>query len=330
MILVTGGTGLVGAHLLLELVENYQLVRALYQTEAHVEKVKRLFEFENKINLFERIEWMKANLNHIPELELAFKGIHKVYHAAAFVSFRPKDENSIRKVNIEGTANIVNLCIDFNIAKLLFVSSIASLGDLNPNETSYSEATEWNPEKYHSDYAISKYGAEMEVWRGQQEGLSTVIVNPAVIVGPEYFGHFTKNILSFYHNKTDFYPNGSTGFITAIDVARASIQLMEQDIENQRFVLVSENLSYKALIDMMASIFSFQKPIKPIQNWQMALAWRLNFVLSALFQIDFGIYKSIALALQNNSIYDNDKIKQVLGIEFTPVLDYLQAVKQTK
>jgi nucleoside-diphosphate-sugar epimerase len=147
MVLVTGGTGLVGAHLLLHLIENGETVRAIYRNSSSVEKTKSLFSLYKKESLFENIQWIQADITDTPSLEIAFEDIDYVYHCAALISFDPKDEELIRKINIEGTANIVNFCIAKNIKKLCFVSSIAALGDIAPHEKIITEATEWNPEK---------------------------------------------------------------------------------------------------------------------------------------------------------------------------------------
>ncbi len=155
MILVTGGTGLVGAHLLLHLIENGEVkVRAIYRKSEHITKTKLLFDLYKKADLFSKIEWIEADILDIPSLEIAFQNIDYVYHCAACISFNPNDENQLRKVNIEGTANIVNFCIDKNVKKLCHVSSIAALGDLNQNQTIITEETEWNPEVLHSDYGF--------------------------------------------------------------------------------------------------------------------------------------------------------------------------------
>ena len=189
MVLITGATGLVGSHLALHLLENNERIRAIYRTKTSIEKTKSLFKLYGKESLFEQIEWIEADINDIPSLEIAFKGVEYVYHCAALISFDPKDEKKLRKINIEGTANIVNFCLAFNVKKLCHVSSIAALGDLMEHETLITEETIWNPEKHHSDYAISKYGAEMEIWRGLQEGLPVVIINPGVILGPVSYTH---------------------------------------------------------------------------------------------------------------------------------------------
>lgn len=187
MILVTGATGLVGAHLLLKLSEDDSKIRAIYRNSKQIEKTKVLFDQNAKSHLFSKIEWTKADILDISSLEIAFQNIEFVYHCAAKISFSPNDEKALRKVNIEGTANIVNFCIDKKVKKLCHVSSIAALGNLAQNETVITETTEWNPEKLHSDYGISKYGAEMEVWRGFQEGLEVVIVNPGIIFGTGFW-----------------------------------------------------------------------------------------------------------------------------------------------
>src|SRR6478672_3826145 len=157
MVLVTGGTGLIGSHVLLHLLENGENVRAIYRTEKHLQKTKALFDYYSKPELFLKIDWIVADIIDVPSLETAFQNIDAVYHCAGFISFDPKDENLLRKINIEGTANIVNFCIDRKVTKLCHVSSIAALGDLTKfkNDTSkpklINEETEWNPETLHSD-----------------------------------------------------------------------------------------------------------------------------------------------------------------------------------
>jgi nucleoside-diphosphate-sugar epimerase len=165
MILVTGATGLVGSHLLVQLLQENEEVKALFRSEKQIEKVKNVFAFYNQTALFDKIKWVKGDITDIPSLEIAFENITHVYHCAALISFDPSDEDELRKINIEGTANVVNCCIDFGVKKLCHVSSIAALGTPKEHETTITEETEWNPEELHSDYAITKYGAEMEVWR---------------------------------------------------------------------------------------------------------------------------------------------------------------------
>jgi Nucleoside-diphosphate-sugar epimerases len=170
MILVTGGTGLVGSHLLFSLLQDNQKVRATHRASSDLELVRNVFSyFTSEADvLFNKIEWVAANMTDIPALTDAFVGISHVYHCAAYISFNPKHYRKLKKSNVEGTANIVNLCLANRVQKLCYVSSVATLGR-SENSELIDEGTAWNPEDINSVYAISKYGAELEVWRGSQE-----------------------------------------------------------------------------------------------------------------------------------------------------------------
>src|SRR5690606_34854285 len=148
----------------------------------------------------------------------AFKDVTEVWHCAALISFNRLDDEKMRKINIEGTANMVNLSIDFNVEKFCFISSIAALGDVKHPSEIINEEMEWNPEKHHSDYAITKYGAEMEVWRGHQEGLKTLIVNPGVVLGPGFWHRGSGEVFSAINDDLPFYTLGSTGIVAVTDL----------------------------------------------------------------------------------------------------------------
>jgi nucleoside-diphosphate-sugar epimerase len=324
MILVTGGTGLVGAHLLVHLLENgTQNLRAIYRNSKHIEKTKALFELYKKSDLFSKIEWIKADILEVPSLEIAFENVNYVYHCAAFISFDPDDENQLRKVNIEGTANIVNFCIDKNSTKLCHVSSIAALGDLAQNQTIITEETEWNPEVLHSDYAISKYGAEMEVWRGHQEGLQVVIVNPGVIFGPGFWNQGSGEFFTSIKKGFPFYTKGSTGYVSVIDVVKIMHTLMNSNCNGERFTLVSENRSYKDIIHTIAQKIGAKKPKIEAKSWLLNTAWRLDWLVSMIFRTKRKISKNGAQSLLNEEKMSNEKIKSQLNYSFIPIDDYL-------
>ncbi|MBP6040536.1 MAG: NAD-dependent epimerase/dehydratase family protein [Flavobacterium sp.] len=326
MILVTGGTGLVGAHLLLHLVEQGENARAIYRSTTSIEKTKNLFSLYNKSHLFEKIEWMEADILDIPSLEIAFQNIEFVYHCAALISFDPKDEEAIRKTNIEGTANIVNFSLSYKIKKMLFVSSIAALGDLNTAETSISETTEWNPEKPHSDYAISKYGAEMEVWRGQQEGLSVLIVNPGVIIGPGFPEQGSGALFSAVAKGLSFYTLGTTGFIAVTDVVETSVRLMKSDIQNERFTLIENNYSFQEILNCIADSLQVNRPRWQASPLVMEIIWRIDWFLSVFFFQKRKLSRASAKASYSKSVYANAKIKAVLQSEFTAIKEYITTI----
>lgn len=329
MILVTGGTGLVGAHLLLHLAESETAVRSIYRNLASIEKTKSLFQLYKKEPLFSKINWVQADITDIPSLEVAFQNIDFVYHCAGLISFDPKDENLLRKINIEGTANIVNFCVDYNIKKLCHVSSIAALGNLAPHEkdpsskseraTQITEETEWNPETSHSDYAISKYGAEMEVWRGQQEGLKVIIVNPGVIFGTGSCDRGSGLFFSSVKNGFLFYTLGSTGYVGVTDVVKIMMQLMESEITGERFSVVAANITFKDMIFDISKKLASKNPKFEAKPWLLNLAWRLDWIYSLVFRTKRKITKNTAKSILNCDKISNEKIKNALNYEFQSI-----------
>lgn len=327
MILVTGGTGLVGAHLLLHLIQNdEQNIRAIYRNQSHIEKTKSFFNNNNSSHLFSKIEWINADILNIPSLEIAFQNIEFVYHCAAFISFNPDDEEQLRKVNIEGTANIVNFCIDKNVTKLCYVSSIAALGDQPETETFITEETLWNPEVLHSDYAISKYGAEMEVWRGFQEGLQVVIVNPGVILGDGFWEQSSGAFFKTVKKGLPFYTVGSTGYVAVTDVVKILFQLMRSSCNGERFIVVSENITFQNFINSIAEKLNVKKPKIEAKPWLLNSAWRVDWLVSTVFRTNRTLSKNGAKSLVNKEEFSNDKIVKHLNFSFEKIDGYLDKI----
>ncbi len=326
MVLLTGGTGLVGAHLLLHLIENGESVRAIYRNSKNIEKTKSLFKLYKKEFLFDTIEWLEADITDIPSLENAFSKVDTVYHCAALISFDPKEENLVRKTNIEGTANMVNFCIANAVKKLCFVSSIAALGDLAPHQKIITEATEWNPEKPHSDYAISKYGAEMEVWRGQQEGLQVLILNPGVIIGPGFWNQGSGELFAKVKNGLSFYTKGTTGFVAVTDVVRIAYQLMKSEIRNERFTLIAENIIFRDLLNTIADALKVRRPSFFATPFLVQCGWRIDWLLATVFNKKRELTRATAKASYSKNDYSNLKIKTQPEIEFSDIHLYIKEI----
>lgn len=320
MILVTGGTGLVGSHLLYQLTTNNNPVRAIYRNKNKLALTKKIFSYysENPDILFNKIDWVEADLLDIPLLTEAFKGITHVYHAAAFVSFEPDKYHLLRKTNIEGTANIVNLSIANKIEKLCYVSSVATIGSATSKDT-LNELTLWNPEADNSVYSITKYGAEMEVWRGTQEGLDAVIVNPGVIIGPGIWNYGSGNIFKKVYNGLPFYTKGVTGYVGIEDVVLPMMKLMESPIKNERFILVSENWPYKQFIDKIATSLNVKAPSKKASSLLLQMGWRLDWLKHKLTGKRRRLSKQLVHTLNSKSVYDNTKLKTQLNYQFKPL-----------
>ncbi len=321
MILVTGGTGLVGSHLLYHLALSYDGILATYRTEQKIEKVKKVFSYYEKNNdvLFQKIQWIKADITEVPTLENVFSyPITKVYHCAALVSFSPKDYREMRKVNIKGTANVVNYCIDKEIRKLCYVSSIATLGD-SLNGKPVDEESEWNDETVNSGYAITKYGAEMEVWRASQEGVAVSVVNPGVILGSGFWQEGTGKLFTQINKGFSFYTEGVTGFVGVKDVVNAMINLTNSDIVNQRYVLVSENKSFKEVLCLIAASMDKKPPSIKVRKFITNILWRIDGVISILTGKKPLLTKNSARSSHNKTYYSSGKIIDELNFKFVPV-----------
>ncbi len=321
MILVTGGTGLVGSHLLLNLLKAGKKVRALHRKNSGLAAVEHVFNYytstEEAKSLFQQIEWFEADITNILQLNKAFKNIQYVYHCAALVSFDPADDKKLRKINIEGTANIVNLCIAFKVEKLCYVSSVAALGkSLNSKEI--NERNMWNPEDDHSDYAISKYGAEIETWRGTQEGGPTVIVKPGVIIGPGFWKEGTGKIFSKIDKGMNYHFPKIAGFVGVKDVVDVMQKLMQAEIKNEDYILVSENLSFKTVFELTATELGKPKPQKSLKKWMLWFGWFFQKI-GGFFGAKRNITKNTVNTLFQHAVYKNQKIKESIGFEFTPM-----------
>jgi len=331
MILITGGTGLVGSHLLYNLTSENKKVRATYRREKTLDRVKKVFSYytDTPEQLFDRIEWVEADITDIPALQIAFQNISQVYHCAAFVSFEPDKYSQLRKVNIEGTANVVNLCILNKIQKLCYVSSIAAIGNSTYSTTIISEVSEWNPEYENSVYAITKYGAEMEVWRGTQEGVEAVVVNPGIILGPGYWkGGGSGSLIKKIDRGLTYYPTGSSGYIDVWDTVNIMKKLMDSRIKNERYILVAQNLSFKSFQDKVALALKAPKAKKAASNFLLAIAWRLDWLNHKILGRRRTLSKQMAKSINTESTFDNSKIIQALNYKFQDLNESIEKVCQ--
>jgi nucleoside-diphosphate-sugar epimerase len=328
MILVTGGTGLVGSHLLYHLAQKNDSILAIYRTEEKLQHVKKVFAYytENTDTLWQRITWIQADITDIPSLTKVFAHpISYVYHCAALVSFKPSDYMAMRQVNIDGTANIVNFCVDAKVKKLCFVSSIAAVGD-SLHGRPVNEENEWNDNSDNHGYAITKYGAEMEVWRASQEGVPVVVVNPGVILGSGYWEEGSGKLFSQVAKGFKYYTQGVTGFIGVHDVVETMLQLTESTKANERYILVSENKSYRDILNAIADALNKPRPSIGIGKIATEIFWRIDWLLTLLTRKDPLLTKNSARSSHNKTFYSTDKVKAALGWEFTPIEKVIKAI----
>jgi nucleoside-diphosphate-sugar epimerase len=321
MILVTGGTGLVGSHLLFDLITKGEKVRALKRASSKIELVRKTFAYysDKADELFDKIEWFDGDMLDHFSLEDALEGIEYVYHCAALVSFRKEDKKNMIDINVEGTRNLVDACLDAKIKKFCMVSSIAALGSPEEGEDTVTEKTPWSPEEKRSGYSVSKFQSELEIWRGIEEGLNAVIVNPSIILGPGQWDKGSSLLFSTVAKGLKYYTKGVTGYVDVRDVSKSMVQLMESEISKERFILNGEDCSYEFIFKSIAKHLGMEGPTKYASPKMTEFGWRLALVKSIFLFQKSGFTKETARASHNVKYFSNQKIKDALNFEFIPI-----------
>ena len=326
MIFVTGGTGILGSHLLYRLISAGRQVRAIYRDEKKISHVRALFAFYDPSNgdtLFEQIDWVPCDILDVMTLEAAMTGCSFVYNCAAVVSFRKKDFFRMMKINRQGTANIVNLALDLQYEKLCFVSSTAAVAKDPAHPAAIVESNKWTQSEDTSGYAISKYSSEKEVWRGIEEGLDAVIINPSMILGPGSWNESSLTIFRTVANGFRFYTRGANAFVDVRDVARAMTMLMESGITGERFLCTGTNIAFRHLFEMIAREIGVKPPSIEAGPVLSSLAYRMSW-LAGLFTGKQALTRETAKSAQSTTVYDSYKLKKALDFEFTPLEDTIR------
>jgi len=309
MILVTGASGFVGQHLVRLLSGKGMTVRALYR---HTQPGAELRALPG-------VSWMQCDLLDVYAVEEAMKDVADVYHCAAVVSFHPSEKAEMMHVNVETTANIVNQALEQGIRKLAFVSSVAALGRTEGTKI-ITEEEEWEESRYNSAYSLSKYLAEMEVWRGIGEGLSAVIVNPGIILGEGNWDEGSARLMKVAYSEFPFYTKGITSWADVKDVAEILWELMQSGTEAERFIVSAGNFSYREVFTLMAGALHRRPPHIPATPFMTGLLWRWNMLRKALTGKNITITKETARNAQKENYYDNSKLLRFLpGFSYTPV-----------
>jgi len=310
---VTGGTGLVGSHLMYDLLQKGYRVKSIKRPKSNTLNVRKTFGYYtgDADSLFQQIEWTDGELLDFQSISESIDDCTCVYHAAAVVSFSHRDRTEMMRVNVGGTANIVNVCVEKKIP-LCHVSSIAALG----RSEIITEKDLWQTDRGRSSYSCSKHKAEMEVWRGIAEGLQAVIVNPAVILGP---GDWTKGSSKFFpqvYRGLRFYTPGVTAFVDVRDVSRCMIQLMEQERFGERYILTAGDLSYRELFNQIAGNFQVKQPSIAARPWMLNIACRVSSLIATLTGKSPALTKETAHSAFQQIRFSGEKVQKTLGYDF--------------
>ncbi len=318
-ILITGATGFLGSYLLRHLINSgYQNISATKRSSSSMALVK---EVKDQVN------WIEQDILDLSELEETLKGRDWVFHCAAIVSFQPAARKKMFQVNVEGTANIVNFCLHHGVEKLLHVSSTAAIGRTKSGEV-ITEASKWSRSKHNTNYAISKYLAEQEVWRGMAEGLNVAIVNPSIILGSGFWDQGTQKLFSLTQGSYPFYPVGKNGFVGVRDVAIFILKLMESEIVNERFIVSSENQDYAKIFSMMAHYLGKKGPYIPVRPVLREIAWRIEWLKAKIGNVQPMVTKDTARTSSKSFLFDNTKSKTTLQFEYRPIEETIRETAQ--
>lgn len=332
MIFVTGGTGLVGAHLLYELVKTGKPVKALKRNSSNLGLTLKTFGYydPDAENLFRKIEWVNGDILDYFQIEDLLTGIDEVYHCAAIVSFRSSERKKMISNNVEGTANLVDASLHCGVSRFCHVSSIAALGRTN-NSDSVTEETSWIPSKKNSGYSESKFFSEAEVWRGIQEGLNSVIVNPSIILGPGNWNSGSPKIFNTIYNGMMFYTKGITGYVDIRDVVKAMVVLMDdsnfETCKNQRYLLSAANLSYQELFYTIAGELGKSRPRFYTPDIMLGIAWRLATLGGIITGKPSPVTRETVANANRHFYFDGSKImKKIPGYVYRDISEIIHDV----
>jgi len=310
-ILITGGTGFLGAYIIKHLIEKNYAVRANRRSN-------KLPSFIPAA-IFDKVEWVEGDVLDVVSLEDAMEGIDTVIHSAAIVSFNPGEKNQMYKVNVEGTANVVNVALEKNIQRFVHISSVAALGR-KADGGHVNEDKKWEDTKANTHYAKTKYKAELEVWRGISEGLNAVILNPSTILGYGDWNQSSSAIFKRIYEEFKWYTPGVNGFVDVEDVAAATVLLMESNISEERFIINGENWPFRKLMDTMADAFGKKRPVRQTTPFILGIAWRMERLRSLVTGNKPVLTRESAKVAHSKTYFENGKfLKAFPQFSFTPL-----------
>ena len=320
MVFVTGGTGLIGSFLLRALRARGLAVRALHRGAVSVDAAPG-------------VEWLAGDLLDTELLRSAITAeVTHVFHCAGLVSYAPQDEDLLLEVNVEGTAAVVDACLAHPGIRLAHVSSVAALGGpaagsiaAPPTALTVTETVTWDLGAAHPAYATSKYLGELEVWRGVAEGLSAVIVNPSVVLGPSDWHRSSTRLLRYAHQQHYFYTRGLINFVDVRDVV-AQLLALALDLpalSGSRYILSAEAVPLADFFRVAAAAMQRRPPTVAVPNWAAEIIWRLEHARAVLTGARPLITKDTARAGRQPVVYAHAKVQSATGLGFRPLAETL-------
>lgn len=310
LILVTGGTGFLGSYLIRLLVKNGYRVRALRRDSSPMDMVA---------SVADQVEWVSGDVTDIVSLEDAMPGVTHIMHCAAISSFHPRDAERLTSINVNGTANLVNLALEAGVKKFVHVSSIAAFGR-SKERPNLDENSKWITSKSNSRYAISKYLSEQEVWRGRAEGLPVAVVNPSVILGSGFWDAGSPRFFTQIDKGLKFWPVGCSGFVDVRDVAQFMLLLLESDVEGERYILNAQNMPFRELFDLISTALGVPAPSIKVTPLLAEVAWRVEWLKEKILGLEPVATKESARSSVSSFYYANEKSLSMPGFKYRPIV----------
>lgn len=326
-VLITGATGLVGSAVARKFLSESHEVFALARPGAD----KRLLT-----DAHPKLTWVEGDILDLLLLEKAIEQVDYVVHTAAVVSFVPRDRKMMYKVNAEGTANVVNVCLKYKTQKLVHISSIAAIGRPDKRKQAaggeavvLNEEQRWEDSPENSEYAKTKHMAELEVWRGIAEGLNAVIVNPTLILGEGDWEKSSTQIFRYVYREKPFYTEGIANVVDVKDVAEIVYRLAGAAITGERFLLNAGSISYHNLFNMIADKMNRKRPSFKVGPGLAGVIWRIEAVRTWLLGTKPLITRETAQSAARKITYDNTKVRKALDFQFVSIEETVSRISES-
>ena len=319
-ILITGANGFVGSY----------IVRAFLKAGySDISITKRELANTDMIDdLLDSLTVHECDINDLVALGEAVEDKDIVVHAAAIVSFDPREKEYLYKVNVEGTANIVDLCLESKVKKLIHISSIAAIGR-KKNAEKISEESKWESGSMNTNYAISKHLAEQQVWRGYYEGLDMMIINPSLILGAGKWAQSSTAIFDQLYNGVPFYLPGINGVVDVRDVAEMTVQAVKLGIKGERIICSAENWSYRKIFQKISNGFGNKAPTRVLSKSLAGIAWRYYFLKALITGKKAVVTRETLKTTFSSYEYDNSKSKELLNFKYRDITKTIEHTCRT-
>ncbi len=272
-VLVTGANGLLGSHVVRELLKKDFAVRVLVRENSDLRAIMDL-----------NIEYYIGQVTSENDVNEAVKGCVYVVHAAARTAQTPSDLKAFEKPNIQSTKYVIGACKELNVKRLVFVSSANCFGN-GTLENTGTEKSPFLPWLKNSGYAYSKYLSQKLVLKEVNAGLDAVVVNPTFILGENDYKPSSGRIFRHVVNKRFvFYPPGGKNFVDAGMAARGIVSAMKKGKVGECYLLAGENHSYHNFFKLVKRIINQKALFIPIPKWVLLTAGYCGSLVEKVFK----------------------------------------------